>query len=72
MDTSNDGQWQTGDGCSAFCVEPLPDVLDIISQTEFKICDYNDCPPGAQCIPEESIKGIVDNIFVAKIFVIDI
>ena len=69
LDTSNDGHWKTDDGCSAFCVEPLPDVLEIISENELNVCDYNDCAQGAQCIPEKSVKGIVDNIFVAKIFV---
>ena len=53
----NDGRWKTDDGCNAFCIEPLADVLDIISEAEINVCDYNDCAQGAQCIPGESDQG---------------
>ena len=53
----NDGRWKTDDGCNAFCVEPSAEVIDIISEAEIDICDYNDCVHGAQCIPEKSFQG---------------
>ena len=52
-----DGRWKTDDGCNAFCVEPSAEVIDIISEAEIDICDYNDCVHGAQCIPEKSFQG---------------
>lgn len=55
---TNNGYWQTKDGCFPFCVNPLPEVLDIITETEINVCDYNDCSPGAQCIPDNSMIGV--------------
>ena len=57
MKSDNDGRWKTDDGCNAFCIEPLAEVLDIITESDINVCDYNDCGQGAQCIPDKSIKG---------------
>lgn len=32
----NDGRWKTDDGCNAYCIEPLAEVINIISEAEIK------------------------------------